>query len=234
MLIVAMVSRKGGVGKTTLAGHLAVEAENAGDGPVAIIDTDPQGSLTDWWNLRSDPTPAFVQTTLPLLGRDLDQLRDQGTELVIIDSPSALNRAIADVVEVADLVVIPTRPSPHDVRALSATVELVEHLGKPLVFVINAAVPRARITNETISLISAYGPMAPVTIGHRIDFASSMIDGRTVMELPGRTKSTNEIAELWTYLRGRLAGTYQPRRMPVASVSPDVIDLFGMNDVRTA
>lgn len=109
MIVVAMVSRKGGVGKTTLAGHLAVEAERAGHGPVAVVDTDPQGSLTDWWNARSAPTPKFVQTTLTGLEQDLDLLRDHGTNMVIIDSPSALTRAINDVVKVADLVVIPTR-----------------------------------------------------------------------------------------------------------------------------
>lgn len=234
MLVVALVSRKGGVGKTTLAGHLAVEAERAGHGPVAVVDTDPQGSLTDWWNARSAQTPAFVQTTLTGLERDLDLLRDHGTKMVIIDSPSALTRAISDVVKVADLIVIPTRPSPHDVRALSATVDMVEHLGKPLVFVINAAVPRTRITTETISLISAYGPMAPTTIGHRVDFASSMIDGRTVMELPGRSRSSAEISELWAYVHGWLTGTYQPRQLPTISVSADVIDLFGINDARTA
>ncbi|NQU71420.1 MAG: AAA family ATPase [Rhodospirillales bacterium] len=233
MHVVAMVARKGGVGKTTLAGHLAVEAERAGDGPVAVVDTDPQGSLTDWWNVRSAPTPAFVQTTLDRLEQDLDQLRGLGTKMVIIDSPSALTGAISNVVKVADLVVIPTRPSPHDVRALSATVELVEHLGKPLVFVINAAVPRTRITTETISLISAYGPMAPTSIGHRIDFASSMIDGRTVMELPGRSKSSSEISELWAYVRGRVKGNFQPRQLPTLSASADVIDLFGLNDART-
>ncbi len=234
MHVVAMVSRKGGSGKTTLAGHLAVEAERAGDGPVAVVDTDPQGSLAAWWNARAASTPTFVQTTLTRLQRDLDRLRGLGIELVIVDTPSALTRAIADVIRVADLIVIPTRPSPHDVRALSATVEMVEHLGKPLVFVINAAVPRTRITAETISLISAYGPMAPSTIGHRIDFASSMIDGRTVMELPGQSRSPAEIAGLWGYVRGRLTGTFQPRPLPTVAVTANALDLFGLDDARTA
>lgn len=234
MHVVAMVSRKGGSGKTTLAGHLAVEAERAGDGPVAVVDTDPQGSLSAWWNARSASTPTFVQTTLTRLQRDLDRLRGLGIKLVIVDTPSALTRAIGDVIRVADLIVIPTRPSPHDVRALSATVEMVEHLGKPLVFVINAAVARTRITAETISLISAYGPMAPATVGHRIDFASSMIDGRTVMELPGQSRSAAEIAGLWGYVRGRLTGTFQPRPLPTLSGSANALDLFGLDSARTA
>ena len=63
MRIVAFASQKGGSGKTTIAGHIAVQAERAGAGPVAIIDTDPQGSLSDWWNARQSETPAFAQTT---------------------------------------------------------------------------------------------------------------------------------------------------------------------------
>jgi chromosome partitioning protein len=61
MRIVVLASRKGGSGKTTLAGHLAVQAEMSGAGPVALIDSDPQGSLADWWNLRAAETPHFVQ-----------------------------------------------------------------------------------------------------------------------------------------------------------------------------
>lgn len=63
MRVIAIVSRKGGSGKTTLAGHLAVAAEQNGAGPVAIMDTDPQASLTDWWNARENDAPLFVQTS---------------------------------------------------------------------------------------------------------------------------------------------------------------------------
>jgi chromosome partitioning protein len=95
------------------------------------------------------------------------------------------------------------------------TVELVEHLGKPLVFVINAALGRAKITTEAVTLLSRHGPIAPVLIGQRVDFAASMTDGRTVMELPGKSKSADEIAGLWTYLAARLTGAVEPLRMPV-------------------
>ena len=204
MRIVVLASRKGGSGKTTLAGHLAVQAEMSGAGPVAMIDSDPQGSLADWWNLRAAETPHFVQAGLDDLPEALERLRALGMALLVVDTPAALTTRVGNLIGLADLVVIPTRPSPHDLRSIGTTVKLVEHLGKPLIFVMNAAPPRARITTEAISLVSQYGPLAPSILHQRVDFASSMIDGRTVMELPGTSRSSSEIAQLWAYLESSL------------------------------
>lgn len=212
MKVLVVASQKGGSGKTTLAGHLAVQAELSGAGPVGLVDVDPQGSLADWWNERAAPNPFFIQTAVSRLAEDIRELAAHGMELLIIDTPPALTSTIADVIRVADLVVIPTRPSPHDLRSIGATMELVEHLGKPLVFVVNGAAARARITSEAVALLSQYGPLAPSIIHQRVDFAASMIDGRTVMELPGESRSAEEIAELWDYLGNRLEGAAPPRR----------------------
>ncbi len=204
MRVMAFASQKGGSGKTTLAGHMAVQAERAGAGPVAIIDTDPQGSLSDWWNARRAQTPVFAQTFISRLGDDLKKMRDVGVELMIFDTPPAITATIGHVIRVCDLVVIPTRPSPHDLRAAGATVDLVQDLGKSLVFVLNGATPRARITAEAAIALSQHGTVAPVTIHHRTEFAASMIDGRTVMELAGAERSSEEVTLLWDYLAERL------------------------------
>lgn len=110
MNILALTSKKGGSGKTTLAGHLAVAAEREGAGPVALIDTDPQGSLTDWWNERQAATPAFLSAYTATLARDLDRARDLGFQLVIIDTPPAITDMIEHVIALSDFIVIPTRP----------------------------------------------------------------------------------------------------------------------------
>ena len=68
--VLALASQKGGSGKTTLSGHLAVQAQRAGAGPVVLIDIDPQGSLADWWNEREAEYPAFAQTTVARLASD--------------------------------------------------------------------------------------------------------------------------------------------------------------------
>lgn len=204
MRVIVFASQKGGSGKTTLSGHIAVEAERAGAGPVALIDTDPQGSLAKWWNVRREPQPAFIQSVFSNLFQDLDRARDEGIRLVVIDTPPAVTRAISEVVAFADLVVAPTRPSPHDLRAVGPTVDIVEARGKPLVFVVNAATPKARITSEAAIALSQHGTVAPTVVHHRVDFAASMIDGRTVMEIDPLCRSALEIAELWRYLDQRL------------------------------
>jgi len=205
MQVIAFAAQKGGSGKTTLAANVAVEAERRGDGPVALIDTDSQGSLADWWNQRSAETPLFAHASVSRLAEHIQKMKDLGIKLVIIDTPPAIKSTIGHVVNASDLVVIPTRPSPHDLRAAGRTVEIAERLGKPLVFVINGAHPRARITTEAAIALSEHGPLAPVVVHQRTNYASSMIDGRAVMEVGGKSRSPDEIADLWRYLKKRLA-----------------------------
>jgi chromosome partitioning protein len=218
MRVLAMASQKGGSGKTTLSGHLAVQAQLAGHGPVVLIDIDPQGSLSDWWNERDTEYPAFAQTTVARLQADLEVLRQQGFRMAVIDTPPAITMAIQSVIQVAELIVIPTRPSPHDLRAVGATVDLCERAGKPLIFVVNAATPKARITSEAAVALSQHGTVAPITLHHRTDFASSMIDGRTVMETDPRGKSAGEVAGLWAYIYDRLEKNF--RRTVFAAPTP--------------
>jgi len=222
MRVLAMASQKGGSGKTTLSGHLAVQAERAGAGPVVLIDIDPQGSLADWWNERDAELPAFAQTTVARLAGDLELLRQQGFKLAVIDTPPAITMAIQSVIQVAELILIPTRPSPHDLRAVGATVELCDRSGKPLIFVVNAATPKARITSEAAVALSQHGTVAPVTVHQRTDFAGSMIDGRTVMEVDPRGKSAAEIAMLWTYVADRLEKNFRRTvfAVPTAAAPP--------------
>jgi chromosome partitioning protein len=230
MLVIALASQKGGSGKTTLSGHLAVEAEKAGAGPVALIDTDPQGSLAAWWNVRAEKTPAFAKVGVFDLQSALQRLERSGIKLVIIDTPPAITDAISHVISLADLIVVPCRPSPHDLRSVGATADLADRHQKALIFVVNAATPRARITGEAAVALSQHGTVAPITIHHRVDFAASMVDGRTVGEVVPGSASAKEVGQLWVYIQDRLARlvkdpTLAPEDRPeysITALSPGV------------
>jgi chromosome partitioning protein len=201
--VVALASRKGGAGKTTLASHLAVQAEAAGAGPVALMDTDPQGGLAGWWNVRAAATPEWLEPAgdLPTA---VAACRASGYRTLLIDTPPSLSETIAEVLALADLILVPVQPSPNDLRAVGGTVELAATSGKPMVFVINRATVRARITTQAAIALSQHGAVAPVVIHARMDFATSMTDGRTAGELDPASKSAREVAELWAYLKDRL------------------------------
>lgn len=201
MKVIAFASQKGGVGKTTLAGHMSVEASKDPRQRVAIIDTDPQGSLCAWWNARKEDSPLFVSANIDDLPNQVEEIKKQKFTLLFVDTPPAITASIKKVIFVSDLIIIPTRPSPHDLRAVAGTVDLAEEAKKPIVFIINGASVRARITAQAAVALSQHGRVSPVNIHHRVDFASSMTDGRTVSEINPSCKSALEIRETWDYIQ---------------------------------
>ncbi len=177
-----------------------MQAGAAGHGPAVLIDTDPQGSLGEWWRARKDDAPALATVKLEDLAASLAELRSYGTAIAVIDTPPALTASIEQVIAIADLIVIPARPSPHDLRAVGATVEMVRRAGKRFLFVVNGAAPRASITAQAVAALSEHGRVVPVILYQRTDYAASMIDGRTVTETAPSGRSAREIAELWQYV----------------------------------
>ena len=205
MHVIVASSAKGGVGKTTICRHLAVEAERAGDGPVALIDCDPMGGLSAWWNEREDESPAFVTTTLNGLSETIRRLEAEGIALVIIDTPPASGDVIRSVVRQASLVIVPIRPSPDDLRAVGATVDVIENEDKPMVFIINAATRKARLTSQAAITLSQHGMVADPIIHRAEAYPTSSLGGLTVGELEPNGSPAKEIAQLWVYLRNRLS-----------------------------
>jgi chromosome partitioning protein len=183
MHVIGVASRKGGSGKTTLSVHLAVAAEAGGAGPVAVMDTDPQGGLAGWWNARAAETPRWVD---PINGLPaaIAGARSAGWGLLLIDTPASMSPAVTDVLAQSDLILIPVRPSPNDFRAVAATAELAKSARRRMVFVVSQATQRARITAEAAILLSQYGTVAPVMVHSRVDFATSMTDGPPASLIP--------------------------------------------------
>jgi chromosome partitioning protein len=216
MYVIVLASQKGGAGKTTLAAHLAIAAEAAGDGPAVLIDTDQQGSLSAWWNVRKAESPVLAPTSIAELPEKLVLLAGAGYGVAVIDTPPAITEAIGAVVMSADLVLIPTRPSPHDLRAVGSTVALVKAAGKPFLFVVTQAKPNTRLTVQVMAALSEHGKVAPAIVHDRIDYAGSMIDGRTVQEIDPKGRAAAEMAELWEFLKGQMTDSTKARKRAVA------------------
>jgi chromosome partitioning protein len=200
MDILTIASQKGGTGKSTLTAHVAVAAAHAGAGPVAVVDTDPQGSLAAWWNQRAAETPLFAAVDVGRLTEHMTALQREGVNLVVLDTPPALLDTIRAAIGVADVVLIPARPSPHDLRAVGVIVEMAEAASTPFAFVVNGATPRTTIALQAVQALAQHGPVAPVILHQRIDFAGSMVDGRTVGEVNPSSRSAQEITDLWKYV----------------------------------
>lgn len=216
MKVIVLVNRKGGVAKTTLTGHLAVAAEAAGDGPVAVIDTDPQASLADWWDNRKAETPVFANATLDNLDKQLALLAANGFKYVFIDTEGSMKAEIGWVIAAADFVVTPVKPSPHDLRAVGQTVDMVSAAGKPFVFVLTQAKQTALMTVQAMAALSEHGVVSPVVMHDRVDYASSMVDGRTVLETDSGGRSATEMRDLWEFVKARSNASTKARKAAAA------------------
>ena len=160
-----------------MSGHIAVAAEQAGHGPVAIVDMDPMGSLAAWWNARSAETRVYAGVGEGGLPATLAQLRHQGIGLVVIDTPPFASAEIAAIVHEADLVVVPVVPSPHDLRAIGETIEIVEAQNKPMVFCVNNASTNGALTIQAVTALSQHGTVADTILHSRQDFRSEHDQG---------------------------------------------------------
>lgn len=206
MRVLVVASRKGGAGKTTIALHLAVEAERAGYGPVGVVDTDAMQGLSGWWDVRQTRTPILAQPK-PDLPAALDALHLMGCRIAIVDTPPQITGGVSSSIDLADLVVVPVQPSPHDLRAVGVTVTMIDALGKPMVFVINRTKPRVKLTGEAAINLSQHGTVAPIQVHDRAAYAGATVDGRAAPELDPDGLAAGEMKLLWRYIADRLGLT---------------------------
>jgi len=194
---IVITSQKGGSGKTTLAAHLAVEAERVGDAPAWLIDTDEQGTLSQWHERREAETPQRAEMPFARLAAGLTNMAERGAAYCFIDTAPTISSQSASLIDLADLVLIPVRPSPADLWAVAETVTLVKNAGKPFLFVLTQAKPQATITAQTVAALSQHGRVAQSFIADRVPYAGAMTGGRTAPELSPKSAAAQEIANLW-------------------------------------
>lgn len=204
MKSIAFLSQKGGTGKTTLAVHVAVVAQQAGE-QVAIIDTDPQKSATSWGDVRQQSSPIVATAAAAQLDTVLSAAKQDGISLVVIDTaPHAAPDAVR-VAQAVDVVVIPCRPTAFDLAAVAGAVDIVRAAKVRAVFVLSACPYRAPEIEETRVALSGYGlEVCPTVVTDRRAFARAIATGRGVTEFEADSKAAIEIQAVWKWIKGRL------------------------------
>ncbi len=202
--IITFAQQKGGAGKTTVLAHLA--ASWAGDGlNVALIDLDPQRSLTRWAGLRGDPNLDLIESRDYRAAADMRGAA-KTHDYVLVDCPGAASNLLDAAVRESDLVVAPCQPSVMDVWATASVVETARKLKRPLRILLNRLPPRAGALDEVIATLGpAQEQVFDARLGNRVAFSQALLTGRTAPELSRRSAASAEIASLREEIEAVLA-----------------------------
>ncbi|MCW6508661.1 nucleotide-binding protein [Lichenifustis flavocetrariae] len=206
MKTIAILSQKGGTGKTTLTLHLAVAAQHAGV-PAAVLDLDPQASASGWKDSREAEAPSVTSIQASRLGKALQMAAASGTALVLIDTaPHSADAAIA-AAEAADLILIPCRAGILDLRAIAATAKIAKLAGKPAYVVLNHAPHRApRVEEDARDAVAQHDlTLAPVVLHQRAAYGHALTLGQTAAEFEPDGKADGEVRELLAWVRTQLS-----------------------------
>lgn len=201
MTTIAIVSQKGGSGKTTLAVNLAAAAEAAGQ-VALVIDTDPQATASQWGAWRADRAPEVIDSAPPRIQHKIVSAKAQGATFIVIDTPPHADGTASRAVEAANIVLIPCRPSAFDLAAIKTTISLVRLFDKPAFVVFTAGPPHApRMYEEAIDLVRGFGiEPCPHLLPDRAVFRHASAAGASVIEVEPNGKAAAEIVALQMWI----------------------------------
>ncbi len=211
MYVIAMISRKGGAGKTNLAVHLAACAEGKGI-PTGIVDLDPQGTATKWGMRRQEndlrlgaEVISAQPTSVPAL---LANAKKAGAKLMILDTAPHADSIAVDAARAADFVLIPCRPAIADLEAIPASADIARLAKTPFAVVLNSVGAQGTRETEARQELERLGlELAPTPLGQRVAYADAMIPGEGVTEHRNGTQAAGEIEALFTWLWDTVGGS---------------------------
>lgn len=214
MKTIVLNSQKGGSGKTALCRVLSVAAaypeRDQEAVPVYLIDTDPQGTLNQWHDVRKAVDPRRVEPDINKLSETLLRLQQMGAQYVFIDTPPQASERIDHLFKLADLVLMPIKPTPDDLKAATTTVSRLKMLRVPFLFVITQAIQNTNITAQAIATLSHHGAVAETLIVNRVIYPAAFTDGRTPQEIEPHGPAAREIRKLWENIQSYLHINMQP------------------------
>lgn len=232
MKSIAILSRKGGTGKTTVALHLATQAQRMGYRTL-VVDGDPQHSALEWFRLRGERAGPVVVDTRPgalIVARDAADR--SGMDLAVFDTAPTAGADCLDATRLADLCLMVVRPSAFDLRAIRETSDAVARLGRKAWFVINQAPPRRNgaetdAVRRAVDTLESHGfPVAPIGLRSRVAYQAGMASGQSAMEVDPTSIASAEITALWNAVGAALwpARPVQPVRAPITPLFLRAID----------
>lgn len=206
MHTIALINQKGGCGKTTIACHLAVAFEQAGKN-VALLDLDPQASATEWGDVREAEFPHVQSIHASRLDITAEKIREIGADVLILDTAPHSEGTALDAARLADLVLVPCKPSIMDLRAMTKTIALLKLVNVPAFAILNSVQHYSLAAAEEAAITIAQHlkmPTAPIALGERVAFNRCLITGQAAQEIEPTGKAAAEIAALYDWVTSQL------------------------------
>ena len=231
MRAITLASQKGGTGKSTLCIGLAVAAMEDGE-RVFILETDRQGTISNWAARRANPEPVVERIVDRFqLERALRALERRGCTLAIIDTPGSDNDFVTDAIRAANLCLVPARPSQADIEATHPTLKVIRRLDKEFAFVLNQTPARGQRPTRVALALSEAGVRALPYIVMRNDHMDSLATGLAVSEFAPDSVAAAEIRALWAWSKQKLAIT-QCARCGAGLIAPEWSEHFPDHRIR--
>lgn len=206
MQVYSFISQKGGAGKSTLARQFAVLAGDKDS--TILIDRDPQQTSAKWWNRRQEIAPAPPQPNLIdlqdlSLTTAIDKLRNSPIAAVFIDTRPAVGEPEAEAARIADLVIVPVRPSPDDLEAVGDTLKIIRRLDRRALIIVNASKTEARAVTAKAALSRYPVPVCPIHLVDRTVYLDASLEGRGVGEMRGvaARDAHAELTRVWNWIQ---------------------------------
>ena len=200
MRTIALINQKGGVGKTTVAVHLATAFWQHG-ADALVLDLDPQASATEWHDARAESLPHVESIQPARLAKVVEHAAEIGTAALILDTAPHAESTALDAARCADLVLVPCQPSIMDLRAMRKTVELLKLVKVPAFAILNSVPSYGTVADEAAEMIegSLGLPVSPIRLGDRGAYTRCLIGGQVAQEVEPAGKAAAEIARLYTW-----------------------------------
>ena len=205
---IAVLSQKGGAGKTTIGLNIGIAAELVGQS-AAIIDLDPQASITQWGDSREADASVVVSAQAARLPNILKTCEDNGAGVVVIDTAPHAEQSALAAARAADIVIIPCRPSIVDLRAIGSTIDICRIANTPCFVLLNQTPSRGSLADDAAEALAELDvQIAPVQIGQRIAYVHAVTKGQGVLEYEPNGKAAEEINTLYQFIQDQTGASH--------------------------